>query len=182
ECSLIEKAKYRIASEDDTPTNVDEHDSFTKWESEIPRSGNDWEQYFKEKYGTDAVIRNTWDTNEIKTRYSGSLIKVNVDDINADKLAERIGGTSRVRFEYDWDYREFDAISDEYIAQAKPALSSANPIVKTQMKATFEAAKATGKKVYYQFEGKPAQSVIDKLLEYSDRYGIDVVIDTNPLN
>lgn len=44
------------------------------------------------------------------------------------------------------------------------------------MKATFEATKQTGKKVYYQFEGTPAQSVIDKLYEYSERYGIEVVM------
>lgn len=30
----------------------------------------------------------------------------------------------------------------------------------------------TGKKVYYHFEGQPAQSVIDKMKEYSNRYGI----------
>ena len=72
--------------------------------------------------------------------------------------------------------------SDDYIAQAKPALSSANPTVKTQMKATFEAAKTTGKKVYYQFEGKPDISVINKLMEYSNRYGIDIIIDTESLN
>ncbi len=50
------------------------------------------------------------------------------------------------------------------------------------VKATFEAAKQTGKKVYYQFEGIPAQPVIDKLHEYSERYGIEVIIDTKPLN
>ncbi|GAE05128.1 restriction endonuclease fold toxin [Paenibacillus sp. JCM 10914] len=56
-----------------------------------------------------------------------------------------------------------------------------NKKVRDQMKATFEAAEQTGKKVYYHFEGEPAQSVIDKLHEYSQRYGIDVHIDTDPL-
>lgn len=42
-------------------------------------------------------------------------------------------------------------------------------------------AKETRKKVYYQFEGQPAQNIIDKLYEYSKRYGIDVIIDTTPL-
>ena len=97
-------------------------------------------------------------------------------------LAERIGGESRVKFTNDPKAREFDAISNEYIAQAKPALSTLNKSVREQMKATFEAAKQTGKKVYYQFEGTPAQSVIDKLYEYSERYGVEVIIDTNPLN
>lgn len=114
--------------------------------------------------------------------YSGKLEKVNSPDVNADMLAERIGGESRVKFTNDPKAREFDAISNEYIAQAKPALSTLNKNVREQMKATFEAAKQTGKKVYYQFEGTPAQSVIDKLYEYSERYGIEVIIDTNPLN
>lgn len=36
-------------------------------------------------------------------------------------------------------------------------------------------------KVYYQFEGKPAQSVIDKLHEYSKRYGVEVIMDIRHL-
>ena len=40
------------------------------------------------------------------------------------------------------------------------------------MKATFEAAIANNKIPYFQFEGQPNQSVIDKILEYSKRYGI----------
>ena len=114
-------------------------------------------------------------------KYSGELQKVDNTDVAADALAKRIGGESRVKFSNDPDGREFDAISDEFIAQAKPALKTLNTKVRNQMKATFEAAKATGKKVYYQFEGVPNQSVIDKLYEYSERYGIDVVIDTTPL-
>ena len=114
--------------------------------------------------------------------YSGKLEKVNSPDVNADMLAERIGGESRIKFTNDPKAREFDAISDEYIAQAKPALNTLNKSVREQMKATFEAAKQTEKRVYYQFEGTPAQPVIDKLYEYSERYGIEVIIDTNPLN
>lgn len=32
-------------------------------------------------------------------------------------------------------------------------------------------------KVYYQFEGIPSQEVLDKLYEYSERYGVEVIID-----
>ena len=70
-------------------------------------------------------------------------------DPAAAALAERINGRSRVKFANDPDGREFDAISDEYIAQAKPALKTVNKSVCNQMKATFEAALANGKKVYY---------------------------------
>lgn len=99
----------------------------------------------------------------------------------ADALAERIGGVSRVRFEGDSARREFDAVSDLYIAQTKPKLNSLNLAVRNQMKATFEAAKETGRSVYYHFEGAPNQSVIQKLSEYSIRYGVPVIIDTIPL-
>lgn len=113
--------------------------------------------------------------------YSGELIKVSKGDSAADALAERIGGESRVKFANDPQGREFDVINDKYIAQAKPALKTLNKDVRNQMKATFETAKQTNKKVYYQFEGEPHQSVIRKLQEYSERYGIEVIIDTKPL-
>lgn len=32
-------------------------------------------------------------------------------------------------------------------------------------------------KVYYQFERIPSQEVLDKLYEYSERYGVEVIID-----
>ena len=116
------------------------------------------------------------------TNYSGKLLKVNKPDIAADKLADRINGKSRVKFENDPKGREFDAISNKYVAQTKPALKTLNPSVRNQMKATFEAAKATGRSVYYHFEGKPADSIINKLYEYSERYGIKVKIDIEKLN
>lgn len=37
-------------------------------------------------------------------------------------------------------HREFDAISDQYVPQSKPALQTVNKSVRHQMKATFEAA------------------------------------------
>ena len=111
-------------------------------------------------------------------QYSGELSKVFKPDAAADALADRIGGESRVRFSNDPMGREFDVVSTEYIGQTKPALQSLNRNVRNQMKATFEAARATGRKVYYHFDGQPTRAVIDKLLEYSARYGIEVVIDT----
>lgn len=86
-----------------------------------------------------------------------------------------------MKFANDSVGREFDVVSSEYIGQTKPALQTVNKSVRDQMKTTFEAAQETGRKVYYHFEGQPAQSIINKLNEYSQRYGIDVVIDTTPL-
>ncbi|CAK7020037.1 MAG: hypothetical protein MESAZ_02481 [Saezia sanguinis] len=111
-------------------------------------------------------------------RYSGDLVRVNVNDPDAIKLAERIGGDPSVRFAN--DTREFDAISSQYIGQAKPGGIQLGSNLRNQMRATFEAAKATDRSVYYHFNGLPAQDVIDKLNEYSQRYGVRVVIDTNP--
>ena len=119
-------------------------------------------------------------TAEVTSKYFGNLVKVNKADPVADALAQRIGGESTVRFCN--DIREFDVINDLYVAQTKPALKQLNAAVRKQMKATFEAAKETNRTVYYHFEGQPATSVINKLNEYSNRYGVKVVINTKPLN
>lgn len=113
--------------------------------------------------------------------YSGELLKVDNPDPAADALAERIGGKSRVKFSNDPKGREFDAISDQYIGQAKPNIKSYGKQWRNQTKATFEAAKQTGGKAYFQFEGKPVQSVLNKIAEYGRRYNVEYVIDTEPL-
>ncbi len=113
-------------------------------------------------------------------QYSGGLQKVNVDDPDADALADRIGGQSSVKFEGDPSAREFDAVSDQYVGQAKPANFQGGSSFRNQAKATFEAAQDTGREVYYHFDGPPNQSVIDKLNEYSARYDVPVVIDIDP--
>ena len=121
--------------------------------------------------------------SDSETSYGKSreIIQCNTKDAAADELAKRIGGQSRSAFADDPIQREFDVISDQYIAQAKPPLKCVNKTVRTQMKATFEAAKKYERKVYYQFEGIPSQEVLDKLYEYSERYGVEVIIDTEPL-
>jgi RHS repeat-associated protein len=116
---------------------------------------------------------------EIATEYSGSLNKVNKADSLADLLAERIGGISRVRFEN--SNREFDAISDKYIAQSKPALKTLSKEKRNQFKATYEAAIATGRIPYFHFEGKPAERVLRQIDEYNKRYNIEAVVDIEPL-
>ncbi|WP_433151925.1 restriction endonuclease fold toxin [Actinomadura nitritigenes] len=114
------------------------------------------------------------------TQYSGRLIEVTKPDPNADLLAERIGGESRVRFENDPLGREFDVVSEKYIGQDKPANFRVNKSFRKQARATFEAARATGREVYYHFDGPPEQPVLDKLNEYATEYGIKLTVDTNP--
>ncbi len=113
-------------------------------------------------------------------RYSGGVEKVNKADPDADKLAQRIGGESRVKFKNDPDGREFDVVSDQHIGQAKPANFTLNKSFRDQARATFEAAQDSGRKVYYHFDGPPGPGVTEKLKEYSSRYGVEVVIDTTP--
>lgn len=122
-------------------------------------------------------------TPEVETgdgRYSGNLAKVNKPDPDADALAERMGGESRVKFENDPDGREFDAVSDDYVGQAKPANFQVGKAFRDQAKATFEAARESGRGVYYHFDGEPQPGVIAKLNEYAARYGVHLKIDTNP--
>ena len=136
-----------------------------------------------QKVGYEDVwdLRNAGDVLETSYGKSREIIQCNTKDAAADELAKRIGGQSKSAFADDPIQREFDVISDQYIAQAKPPLKCVNKTVRTQMKATFEAAKKYERKVYYQFEGIPSQEVLDKLYEHSERYGVEVIIDTEPL-
>lgn len=68
-------------------------------------------------------------------------------------------------------------MSDKYIAQAKPDLRGYGKSWRNQTKAKFEAALETGKTPYFQFEGEPSPSILNKIQEYGERY----VIDINPL-
>jgi RHS repeat-associated protein len=112
--------------------------------------------------------------------YSGALIPVAAEDADAQLLANRIGGEASVRFANDPAGREFDAVSDEYIGQAKAASRTLGSDLRNQAKATFDAAQATGRSVYYHFDGEPDPSVVRQLREYESRYGVNLVIDTKP--
>jgi len=113
--------------------------------------------------------------------YSGDLVKVDSPDPAADRLAERIDGESRVRFSNDATGREFDAISDSYVAQSKPADFQLGSSFRNQAKATFEAASQNGKQPYFHFEGPPDPNVLSKISEYASRYGIEPIIDITTL-
>ncbi len=111
----------------------------------------------------------------------GKLIKVANPDPAADALAKRIGGESRVKFANGPD-NEFDAVSNLYVAQTKPANFGTSKKFRDQAKATFETAIKTGRIPYFHFDGPPHRDVLRKLNEYAKRYGIDPVIDVSPLN
>ena len=110
----------------------------------------------------------------------GELVRVNAKDRAADLLAERIDGEASVRFA-NGPANEFDALSAEYVAQAKPANFTLNQAFRNQAKATFEVALQSGRTPYFQFDGPPGPGVLNTLSRYADRYGIEPVIDLTPL-
>lgn len=100
----------------------------------------------------------------------------------AQALAGRIGGKAQVEFASGPNAgREFDAVSGEYVAQAKPANFGLSQAFRVQAKATFQAAVDTGRTPYFQFDGPPQSGVIQAVNRYAERYGVQPVIDTNPL-
>lgn len=112
-------------------------------------------------------------------RRLGAVLPTNINDPAANALAQRIGGVPSARFaKID---REFDVISDKYVAQAKPANFQLGSSFRGQAKATFEAAKATGRTPYFQFDGPPSRDVLRALERYAAKYGIKPVIDVQPL-
>jgi Restriction endonuclease fold toxin 3 len=105
---------------------------------------------------------------------------VNSPDAAADKLALRIGGRSRVRFEFGPD-NEFDVVSWRYVAQTKPANLTYGSDWREQAKTTFEVGIKTGRTPYFHFDGPPKAAVLRALDRYADRYGIKPIIDLVPL-
>ena len=99
-------------------------------------------------------------------------------DPAADALAEKLGGESRVKFEN--LANEFDAVSDLYVAQTKPANFKLGSDFRDQAKVTFEAAIKSGRTPYFHFDGPPYPDVLQKLAAYAERYCIRPVIDTTP--
>jgi hypothetical protein len=117
----------------------------------------------------------------VSGRFSGSLIKVNKPDAAADALAARIGGVSRVQFSGDPLKKEFDAVSKHFIAETKPGTMTFGSAWRNQAKAVFQAARDNRKIAYFHFEGAPSKEFLDKLAEYSKRYGVKYIVDTKPL-
>ncbi|MDQ6949831.1 MAG: hypothetical protein M3256_27170, partial [Actinomycetota bacterium] len=109
----------------------------------------------------------------------GELVSLPNTDPATTALAERIGGLPSVRFTHG-PPNEFDAVSDKYVAQAKPANFTLNQRFRQQAKMTFETAIQTGRIPYFQFDGPPGPGVLNALRRYAARYGVEPVIDIEP--
>ncbi|MBO0805596.1 MAG: hypothetical protein J2P25_21280 [Nocardiopsaceae bacterium] len=110
----------------------------------------------------------------------GPLESANAPDPAAPRLAQRIGGQPSVKFANGPD-SEFDAVSDQYVAQSKPANFKLGSDFRDQAKVTFEVAIQSGRIPYFQFDGPPGPGVLSALQRYAARYGIEPVIDLTPL-
>lgn len=108
----------------------------------------------------------------------GRLTKVPKPDSAAADLADKLGGQSCMKF--DGDPHEFDAVTDDYLAQSKPADFTLNKKFRDQAKATFELAGQSGRTPYFHFDSPPGPGVLKKIDEYAQRYGNAPVIDIGP--
>ena len=104
-------------------------------------------------------------------------------DTKARALAKRIGGLPS-QFISGFGNREFDAVSDQYIAQTTASQSAvlkpANFLTsdrKAQIRATLQAAKQEGRTAYFEFTaGRPHAEVVDCIKRNARRFDAQYVI------
>lgn len=104
-------------------------------------------------------------------------------DPAAEALARRLGGLPSQTVP-GFGNREFDAVSDQYIAQTTASRSAitrpANFLTgdrKAQIRATLQAAKQEGKKAYFEFTaGEPHPEVVACIDRNARRLGTEYLI------
>lgn len=104
-------------------------------------------------------------------------------DETAEALAQRLGGLSSRTIPGFGD-REFDVVSDLYVAQTTASRSAVikpdNFLTrdrKAQLRATLQAAKQEGKTAYFEFTaGRPHAEVVDCIDRNARRFGAEYVI------
>jgi RHS repeat-associated protein len=126
-----------------------------------------------------------WLTNRSRQHHKEGLGEVEKAhqpfDPAAEKLSQRLGGTAQAKFAWGNTNDEFDTISDQYVAQSKPANFRANPEFRRQARRTFEQAIQSGRKPYFHFDGPPHRDTLSVIQRYSKEYKITAVVDTAPL-
>ena len=103
-------------------------------------------------------------------------------DPGAIALARKLGGQASVAIE--GFANEFDAVSAQYVGQTTGAVSALlkpgnylSSSRRAQIKATLEAAKALGRKAYFEFTSGAHDEVIDYIRRNAERVGVEFVID-----
>ena len=100
-------------------------------------------------------------------------------DPAARALAQRLGGQASVAIE-GFGAREFDVISRQYVGQTfggTSALLKPDNFLsgsrREQIRATLQAAKATGRKAYFEFRNGVHDDVLDFIRRNADRIGVE---------
>ena len=105
-------------------------------------------------------------------------------DKMANKLADRINELPQHGFSKILNdggaVREFDAISDAFVASTKEAWNSSGA-KRNAIKAVFDAASKSDRRAYLHFQKPVPPAGVRKINEYSRRYGVEYVLDTAPL-
>jgi hypothetical protein len=119
----------------------------------------------------------------------GTLAATGDVDPAARRLAVRIGGQPSVSIP-GFGNREFDAVSDRYVAQTTSAASASlrpsnflTPARRRQIRETLRAAQATGREALFEFTGgAPAPAVVDFIERNSRRIGVGMQIDVRQVS
>lgn len=122
------------------------------------------------------------------------IVQANNRDLTAQKLAQKLGGWASVHVlgpdDAMWQQdREFDFFNDTYLGQNAGSINAfddgvlyISKRVRSQMKATFLAAKAIQRQVLYNFSARSGQPVhpyvVAHLALYARRYGVDYEVKT----
>lgn len=86
----------------------------------------------------------------------GELVRVNAKDRAAGALAERIGGEASVRFA-GGPGNEFDAVSAQYVAQAKPANFTLNKAFRDQARRHSKSRRKAGEHRIFSLTARRAR-------------------------
>jgi RHS repeat-associated protein len=99
-------------------------------------------------------------------------------------LAARIGGRAQAGFEQirlpNGAVREFDSISDAFVAQTKRSGQTWGSSLRRQVDATIEAASRSGRAAYFHFQRGASATTRRQIRERAAARNVEVVIDEVP--
>jgi hypothetical protein len=105
----------------------------------------------------------------------GEIVPTGDIDPAAQELAPRIGGTASVQLS-GFGNREFDAVSDAFVAQTTGAASAAlrpknflSSSRRAQIRETLAAAHATGRQALFEFRGVVPDTEVTRFIERNAR-------------
>ncbi|MGW7238594.1 restriction endonuclease fold toxin [Streptomyces sp. NPDC054804] len=91
----------------------------------------------------------------------GTLVNSTKDfDPNAQLLAQKLAGRAQVEFLNLKDV-EFDTVSDDYVASAKPGNFQIDRRFRKSAKRMYEVSAASGRTPYFQFDSEPSRDVMN---------------------